>query len=131
MMEAANQAKDHTKILAVTILTNLDDHALKELDLPPAKHAVPHLAELAQEAGCDGVICAPTDIEAVRRVAPPPFLVVTPGVRPQGSSQDDQARTKTPREAMDAGADRLVIGRPITRAPDPRKAAEHILEGLL
>ena len=70
------------------------------------------------------------DVAAVRAVCPAPFLIVTPGVRPSGAGADDQARTLTPREAIDAGADRLVIGRPITRAPDPRAAAAVILETL-
>jgi len=130
MLEAANDAKRDEKILAVTILTSLDDGQLKELGLPPAAEAIPMLAELAFAAGCDGVVCAPTDIESVRAVCPSPFLIVTPGVRPQGSEKDDQARTLTPREAMDKGADRLVIGRPITRAHDPKAAAEKIREEL-
>ncbi|MFN2614238.1 MAG: orotidine-5'-phosphate decarboxylase [Actinomycetota bacterium] len=130
MLEAANDAKRDEKILAVTILTSLDDAQLKELSLPPANEAVPLLAELAFASGCDGVVCAPPDIELVRRVCPQPFLIVTPGVRPAGSDTDDQARMLTPRQAIENGADRLVIGRPITRAPDPRGAAEAILEEL-
>lgn len=128
MLEAANDAKRDEKILGVTILTSLGEDELKELGLPPAAEAVPMLAELAFAAGCDGVICAPPDIEAVRAVTPPEFLVVTPGVRPAGSDKDDQARTLTPREALAHGADRLVIGRPITKATDPRTAALKILE---
>ena len=96
--------------------------------LPPAGEAVPMLAELAFAAGCDGVICAPPDIEAVRAVTPREFLVVTPGVRPAGADKGDQARTLTPREAIKKGADRLVVGRPITKAADPRTAALKILE---
>jgi len=130
MMEAANQTKGATKILAVTILTSLGDGDLKEVGLPPADEAVPMLAALARDAGCDGVVCAPPDIAAVRAVCPPPFLIVTPGVRPSGAAADDQARVMTPREAIAAGADRLVVGRPITRAADPRSAAEAIAREL-
>jgi len=130
MMEAANEHKRDTTLIAVTILTSLDDAALKDIGLPPADEAVPHLAALARDAGCDGVVCAPTDLAAVRAVCPPPFLIVTPGVRPSGSSRDDQARTMTPRQAIDAGADRIVVGRPVNAAPDPRAAAEAILEDL-
>ena len=130
MLEAANDAKRDERILGVTILTSLDDDALAELGLPPAKESVPMLAELAFASGCDGVICAPADIEAVRAVCPEPFLIVVPGSRPEGSSADDQARVLTPRAAIAAGADRLVIGRPITRADDPRAAALSILQGL-
>jgi len=130
MMEASNEHKGDTKIIAVTVLTSLTDGDLKEVGLPPADEAVPLLAALAREAGCDGVVCAPTDIAAVRAVCPAPFLIVTPGVRPVGAAKDDQARIMTPRAARDAGADRLVIGRPITRAADPRAAAEKIAEEL-
>jgi orotidine-5'-phosphate decarboxylase len=128
MLEAAAAAKGGTKLLAVTILTSLDDASLKELGLPPTAEAVPMLSELAQASGCDGVVCAPTDIEAVRKVCRPGFLIVTPGVRPAGAAKDDQARTLSPAQAVRAGADYLVIGRPITRAPDPRAAAEAIAE---
>jgi orotidine-5'-phosphate decarboxylase len=128
MLEAANDAKREEKILGVTILTSLGDDELKELGLPPAAEAVPMLAELAFAAGCDGVICAPTDIEAVRAVTPNDFLVVTPGVRPAGAGRDDQARTLTPGEAIRKGANRLVVGRPITKAEDPRVAALKIAE---
>jgi len=130
MMEAANEQKGATKIIAVTILTHLGDPALKEIGLPPVAEAIPHLASLAKDSGCDGVVCAPQDIPAVRAACGPAFLIVTPGVRPAGSDKDDQARTMTPREAIDAGADRLVIGRPISRAPDPRAAAGSILKEL-
>lgn len=130
MLEAANDAKREEKILAVTILTSLDDAACKELGLPPTDEAVPTLAELAFAAGCDGVICAPTDVHAVRAICPTPFLIVTPGIRPAGSDPNEQARLSTPRAAIDAGADRLVIGRPITRAEDPAAAARAILAEL-
>jgi orotidine-5'-phosphate decarboxylase len=130
MLEAANDAKRDEKILAVTILTSLDDGACKELGLPPPAESVPTLAELAFAAGCDGVVCAPTDVEAVRAICPKPFLIVTPGIRPAGSDPNEQARLSTPRGAIDAGADRLVIGRPITRADDPAAAARAIAEEL-
>lgn len=130
MLEAANAEKATTRTLAVTVLTSLSDDALAEIGLPKSADAVPMLAALARDAGCDGVICAPTDVAAVRAACPAPFLIVTPGVRPTGADVNDQARTLTPREAIDAGADRLVIGRPITRAPDPRAAAAAILETL-
>lgn len=130
MLEAANEQKAATKTLAVTILTSLSDDELAEIGLPKAADAVPMLAALARDAGCDGVICAPTDVAAVRAICPAPFLIVTPGVRPAGAGSDDQARTLTPRAAIEAGADRLVIGRPITRAGDPGGAAAAILETL-
>ena len=129
MMQAAAEAKPpSTKLLAVTILTHLSDEDLRELGLPPAGEAVPALSKLAAEAGCDGVVCAPLDVERVRAVVAPDFLVVTPGVRPAGSGGDEHARALTPSAAIQAGATHLVVGRPVTRADDPRNAALAILD---
>lgn len=127
MLEAAaGVTPEGTKLLAVTILTSLDDAALAELRLPPAAEAVPHLALLAAEAGCSGVVCSPADLALVKPVVPDGFLLVTPGIRPAGADADDQARIATPLEAMAAGATHIVVGRPVTRAPDPRAAAQAI-----
>ena len=129
MLEAAVAEKPQgTSLLAVTILTSLNDAALAEIGLPAANEAVTTLAALAIETGCDGVICAPADLESIRAIAPDGFLVVTPGIRPAGHSHDEHARGTTPAEAMKAGATHIVVGRPVTRAPDPRRAAESILE---
>ena len=129
MLEAAVEAKSSaTKLLAVTILTHLSDADLKELGLPPAREAVPALARLAAESGCDGVVCAPEDIEGVRAVVPDTFAIVTPGVRPAGSDENEHARGDTPAEAIEKGANYIVVGRPITRAADPRAAAEAVLK---
>jgi orotidine-5'-phosphate decarboxylase len=129
MMQAAADAKPaSTNLLAVTILTSLGDDDLRELGLPPANVAVPALAKLAAECGCDGVVCAPLDVERVRAVVPPDFLIVTPGVRPSGAGEDEHARSLTPAQAIAAGATHLVVGRPITRAADPQAAARRILE---
>jgi orotidine-5'-phosphate decarboxylase len=117
-------------LLAVTILTHLADDDLAELGLPPAKESVPALAKLAAETGCDGVVCAPADVERVRAVVPPDFLIVTPGVRPAGAEDDEHARGLTPAAALAAGATHLVVGRPVTRAPDPRAAAQTILKDI-
>ncbi|MFY9587749.1 MAG: orotidine-5'-phosphate decarboxylase [Actinomycetota bacterium] len=131
MLDAAVQAKPSpTKLLAVTILTHLNDDDLAEIGLPKTSEAVPHLATLALEAGCDGVVCAPRDIERVRAVTPAGFVIVTPGIRPAGSSSDEHARGATPKDAVDAGADHIVVGRPITHAPDPRAAAVAIVAEL-
>jgi orotidine-5'-phosphate decarboxylase len=127
MLEAAVEAKPKsTKLLAVTILTHLSDDDLAEIGLPKASEAVPALAQLAADSGCDGVVCAPQDIRPVRAVVPEGFLVVTPGVRSKGDSADEHARGATPAEAVEAGADYVVVGRPITRSADPRGAAEAI-----
>jgi orotidine-5'-phosphate decarboxylase len=127
MLAAAVDAKPlPTKLLAVTILTHLSDDDLAEVGLPKASEAVPALAKLASEVGCDGVVCAPRDAAAVRTVVPSGFLIVTPGVRPAGTADDEHARAATPKAAIDAGADHIVVGRPITHASDPRAAARAI-----
>ena len=128
MLEAAVEAKPApTKLLAVTILTSLSDDDLAEVGLPKASEAAPTLALLAKETGCDGVVCAPRDLSGVREAVGPGLLIVTPGIRPRAASNDEHARGATPREAIEAGADHIVVGRPVTRAPDPRAAAEAIV----
>lgn len=115
-------------VLAVTVLTSIAAEELRdELRVPgaPAEH-VAHLARLSRDAGADGVVASPHEIEAVRAAVGPGFLIVTPGVRPAGSAADDQRRTMTPGEAVRRGADYLVVGRPITAAPDPVAAAAAI-----
>ena len=116
------------KLLGVTVLTNLAaadlieqgyDHPLTELVL--------HRAKLAKEAGFDGAIASGHEAAKIRSAAGPDFLIVTPGVRPRGADTQDQARAVTPRSAIEAGADYLVVGRPITGAADPRAAAEAIV----
>lgn len=112
------------KLLAVTVLTNLVPSDLIEqgIDHPLAELAL-HRAKLAKQAGLDGVISSGHEAANIRETTGPGFLIVTPGVRPQGSASQDQARAVTPRLAIEAGADYLVVGRPITRAPDPLEAA--------
>jgi orotidine-5'-phosphate decarboxylase len=107
------------------LLTHLDEPGCAELDLPgPPPRRVERWAELARRAGCAGVVCSPQEAAALRRRLPPPFLLVTPGVRPAGSEVGDQRRVATPAEALAAGADYLVVGRPLTGAPDPSAALD-------
>lgn len=115
------------QIIAVTVLTSLDDAALSETGITQssAEH-VATLAGLAADAGCDGVVCSPAEAAAMRALLGPDALVVTPGVRPAGEDAGDQARTATPGKAIEAGASHLVIGRPITGAVDPASAADAI-----
>jgi orotidine-5'-phosphate decarboxylase len=116
------------KLLGVTVLTNLAPADLIEQGIDhPLPEVVQHRAALAKKAGLDGVIASGREAAEIRRAAGPDFLIVTPGVRPLGSEAQDQARAVTPKKAIMAGADYLVVGRPITRAADPRKAAEAIV----
>jgi orotidine-5'-phosphate decarboxylase len=120
------------KLLAVTILTSLDQAALRQVGISGTPRSrVVSLARLAKEAGLDGVVASPHEIRHIRRACEKEFLIVVPGVRPRQEGiarADDQARVATPAEAIRAGADYLVIGRPITAAPDPQSAARAILD---
>lgn len=111
-------------LLAVTVLTSLSAADLDEVAPGGGSLAdrVARLAMLAWESGCDGLVCSAADLPALRRVVGPEPLVVTPGIRPADGSLDDQKRVATPRQAAAAGADFLVIGRPVTQAPDPAAA---------
>jgi orotidine-5'-phosphate decarboxylase len=141
MMRAAAQAvsasvamgADRTRLLAVTILTSMDHKTMREVGISgaPRSRAV-KLAQLAKEAGVDGVVASVQEAKAIRKACGAEFLIVTPGVRPKeksvGDGKDDQSRTATPREAIKAGADFMVVGRPILAAADPRAAAQEIVE---
>lgn len=124
------------QLLAVTILTSLDAAALRVvgLDAAPLADHVVRLAQLAQEAGCDGVVASPHEIMAIRAACGSDFAIVTPGVRPTWAVANDQVRVMTPRAAIDAGATAVVIGRPITNPPSdigsPAAALQKILEEL-
>jgi orotidine-5'-phosphate decarboxylase len=129
-LDAAVRGRAGTKLklLGVTVLTNLARDDLKEqgVDRDPQELAI-YRAMLAQEAGFDGVVASGQEAAALRQALGPGRLIVTPGVRPQGSDTQDQARAVTPGSAIEAGADYLVVGRPITRAADPRAAAQAIV----
>ena len=122
------RAGSKLRLLGVTVLTNLDRDDLKEqgVDRSPKQLAV-YRAMLAQEAGFDGVVASGEEAAALRQALGPGVLIVTPGIRPKGAERHDQTRSITPAEAVAAGADYIVVGRPITRAPDPRSAAEAIV----
>jgi orotidine-5'-phosphate decarboxylase len=122
----------HSRVLAVTILTSSNDQTLREvgIDLPVAEMVV-RLAKLAKKAGIDGVVASPQEVPLIRQACGPDFLIVTPGVRPAFASSDDQKRIMTPADAVRAGSDYLVIGRPIAAAPEPVKAAEAIIDEIM
>lgn len=139
MLKAAVQAisagvamgADRPRLLAVTVLTSMDDKALHEVGIAgPTAKRVTHLALLAKDAGVDGVVASIQEARAIREACGREFLIVTPGVRPEDKSSrpDDQARTATPTEAISAGADFIVVGRPILAAADPRAAVAAIVD---
>ena len=128
---AVRGAGGRVRILAVTVLTSLDGAALDAIGLAgPAEAAVVRLARLAIAAGAGGLVCSPHEVAAVRAAVGPGPLLVVPGIRPAGSAGDDQARVATPAEAVRAGADVIVVGRPLRDAPDPVAAARAIAAGL-
>ena len=126
---AAADAAHSPKIIAVTILTSLDDGDLNAVGMRdgPAV-SVRRLAALAQQAGCQGAVCSPHEIAALRADLGPDFTLVVPGIRPEGAATGDQKRIMGPGEAMALGADILVVGRPITQADDPIAAASAIVQ---
>lgn len=146
MMAAAVQAvnavtamgEDRPRLLAVTILTSMDQKAMREVGISGVpKDRVLKLARLAKKAGVDGVVASVEEARAIRKACGPDFLIATPGVRPKGEAgsakktagrKDDQSRTATPAEAIRAGADFLIVGRPILTAADPRAAAQEIVD---
>jgi len=116
------------KILGVTVLTSLSPADLEEIGVGRSiEDQVVALAEMGKAAGLDGVVCSPLEARLIREAYGREFLVVTPGIRPEGSEPDDQSRTLSPKVALEAGADFLVVGRPIIKADDPLEAAETIL----
>jgi orotidine-5'-phosphate decarboxylase len=123
--------KERPQIIGVTILTSMDQDDLAMIGFnDPLHDQVKRLADLAQSAGLDGVVCSPYEIQMLRKQCGDEFKLVVPGIRPETSSHDDQKRVMTPKEATSRGADHLVIGRPITQAQSPADAAQAILDSL-
>jgi len=137
MLEAAGKAAQDAAsaagvapplVLGVTVLTSLDAADLRAMGVDAqVEKQVVRLASLTAEAGLDGVVCSAREIAALRRALGPGFVLVTPGIRPKSAETGDQKRVTTPADALRAGADYLVIGRPITAAPDPAAAADRIV----
>jgi orotidine-5'-phosphate decarboxylase len=128
---ASQSGRNAPLVLGVTVLTSMDNNSLAEIGCEPnvGRH-VERLANLAVQAGLRGLVCSPLEVVALRQIIPAQMQLVTPGIRTGAEASDDQKRTLTPREALDAGANWLVIGRPIYAAPNPRTAVEKILESL-
>ncbi|MFH1026411.1 MAG: orotidine-5'-phosphate decarboxylase [Pseudomonadota bacterium] len=139
MMETAANAvckgfseSERPRLLAVTILTSSTAETLRQVGIEhPVPEMVVRLAKLAKESGMDGVVASPLEIGLIREACGPDFLIVTPGVRPSFAAVDDQKRIMSPSDAVQAGADYLVIGRPIAKADDPAAAASLIAEEIL
>ncbi len=124
----AGRGNSDLKILCVTVLTSLDQTALDEMGYHGGvEQLVLQRALIAKQAGCDGVIASAQEAARLRSALGPDMLIITPGIRPAGGDANDQKRVMTPADAINAGADYLVVGRPIVKAPDRRKAAEAIL----
>ena len=131
MRAAAEAAGGRLTILAVTVLTHLDEGTLAELDLPGSSAArAARWSVVARDAGAGGVVCSPLELDRLRPLHPAPFRLVAPGIRPAGGGNDDQRRTATALAALAAGADLLVIGRPLTQAPDPERALAALADEL-
>jgi orotidine-5'-phosphate decarboxylase len=130
-VDAARGVNPDAKVIAVTVLTSLADADLEAVgQRGPAADQVARLASLTRNNGLDGVVCSAHEIASLRAALGPDFLLVVPGIRPKGADLGDQQRVMGPKEALDAGASILVIGRPITAAPDPVEAARAIAESL-
>ena len=131
MIEAAANALPNTKITAVTVLTSIDEATLESIGMAgPALEAAVRLAKVAVGAGARAIVCSPLEVAAIRAVVPADITLITPGVRPAGAAVNDQKRVATPQDAIASGADLLVIGRPITAAPDLTEAAWTIAKSL-
>jgi orotidine-5'-phosphate decarboxylase len=125
--EAKRLGLRRPKLLAVTVLTSLDDHDLSRIGVSAqVEDQVLNLAALAQVSGMDGIVCSPHEVARVRSACGPDFTLMVPGVRPSWSPAQDQKRILSPKEAVSVGADYIVIGRPITQAPDPAVSARNI-----
>lgn len=135
MLEAArtavDQASHHPLLIGVTVLTSHEEHDMAGIGLPKDIGAqAERLAQLAQDCRFDGVVCSPQEVERLRRRCGKKFSLVTPGIRPANTPADDQRRTLTPGEAIAQGADYLVVGRPVTRAPDPATVLAQIADDI-
>ncbi len=127
MIESAREALEPLNqrpyLIAVTVLTSMNEEDLREAGLTRSpQQQVVHLAELAHSSGADGVVCSAKEAQVLREASGPDFLLVTPGIRPKGTDSQDQRRTMSPRDALHAGSDYLVVGRPITDAVSPKRA---------
>ncbi|NQU73606.1 MAG: orotidine-5'-phosphate decarboxylase [Candidatus Omnitrophica bacterium] len=119
-------------VLGVTVLTSIGDKDLRDLEIRKGvKSQVTYLAKLAKDAGLNGVVASADEIQPIRWLCGDDFIIVTPGIRPEWAKKNDQKRTATPKEAIELGADYIVVGRPILNADDPKAAAEKVIKEIL
>ena len=136
MLEAAAKARSEfkdksTKLIAVTVLTSLDDNDIEEIGYKDnSEDLVLRLASLAKDSGLDGVVCSAKEISLIKSKLGKNFILVVPGIRLEKDNKNDQKRVMSPKKAINAGADLLVIGRPITDSKDPLKTIDNILENI-
>ena len=130
-LEGLGQSSKNTSLVAVTVLTSLNDDDMAILGINyPVKDLVQNLAKLTKDSGLAGVVCSAEEIALVRKVCGKDFKIIVPGIRPEGSQKDDQKRVMTPKQAISLGADYLVIGRPITQSKDPLSKVKEILKSI-
>ena len=130
-LESLLNNSPNTQLVAVTILTSLDDDDLQMMEMNiSTKNLVSSLAKLTKESGLSGVVCSSEEIKLVRESCGKNFKIIVPGIRPEGSDKNDQKRIMTPKEAISLGADHLVIGRPITESRDPRKTIKELVNSI-
>ena len=130
--EGLSQCENRPLLIAVTMLTSMDEQVYAELGYKrDLAGQVNHLAQMALDSGLDGVVCSSWEAEQLKQQCGQEFKLVTPGIRPAGSDKGDQSRIMTPKQALNAGSDYLVIGRPITQASDPYQALCEISESLV
>jgi orotidine-5'-phosphate decarboxylase len=128
-LEGVNKSKHTPYLIAVTVLTSMNQASLSEIGIEnTVESQVLKLAKLTQQAGLHGVVCSALEAKILRQQLGDDFSLVTPGIRPANVNQDDQSRVVTPQDALNSGASYLVIGRPITQAPNPLKSLEDILQ---
>ncbi len=130
-LDGLDQSSKNTSLVAVTVLTSLNDDDMAIFGINyPVKDLVQNLAKLTKDSGLAGVVCSAEEIALVRKVCGKDFLIIVPGIRPEGSEKDDQKRVMTPKQAISLGADYLVIGRPITKSKDPLSKVKEKLKSI-
>ena len=131
-VDLKKELQSKTNLLGVTILTSFDDGIIAELGFGSSvKHSIAQLTSIANESGLDGIVCSPLEVKNIKKNYKNKLKLIVPGIRSSNNNNDDQKRTLSAKEAISAGADILVIGRPITKAKDPAKAAENLIQEIM